>query len=170
VPLAPGLASCPSITAGVAHVAGPDGDGHAWPCPPTPAYRPDDQRANLASLTFDDDVFRLRIPGDPVVGDPGFDWTLDFSTDPPSPTRSVAPVTIEVPDLAELRDMVLNPERGLQLYFQGRLQVRGEAIRAVRLPVVAARLRRVPEIVRLLGLSDPSAASPTLGSTSEDAR
>src|SRR5262249_7050788 len=62
-----------------------------------------------------------------VLGDGGGTWTVDFAADPPICSvgdRGDAQCTLEVP-AADFKRMLSNPAHAMQLYFRGKLKVRG---------------------------------------------
>lgn len=135
-------------TVGVVHVVLDPTLRSVVPCGMRRAYSHDEQVENLDLLALDDDVFRVR-----VLGDPELDWTLDFSTDPPSETLEEASCTLELEDRQDLHAVITgdDPQLGLKLYFQGRMRISGDVLAATRLPILAARLRCVPAVVRAAG-------------------
>jgi hypothetical protein len=152
VPCAPGITPDPHVTVGVAHVI-QDPMSRAVPCRTQRTYQPDEQIANLDRLVFDDDVLRFQ-----VSGDAGGDWTVDFSTEPPSLAHDVeAPCTFQMAD-RDLRDMLADPKVGMQRYFQGRLEIIGDTLLAARLDDVLGQLRRLPEIAHLVADQDRGVA------------
>ena len=77
-----------------------------------------------------DAVFLFKI-----TGDGGGEWTVDLVSDPPAcqPGDSgKAQCTIEV-DHEDFKQMLADPQLGMQLYFQGKLRVTGDPMLATKL-------------------------------------
>jgi hypothetical protein len=78
-----------------------------------------------------------------ITGDGGGEWTADLTKDPPSciPGNSGnAQCTITVAH-EDFKTMLGDPNAGMQLYFQGKLQVVGD-------PMLAMKLQQLFEIAR----------------------
>ena len=70
-----------------------------------------------------------------IEGDGGGTWTVDLSADPPtckSEDNGSAQCTIEVAH-DDFKTMLGDPQAGMQLYFQGKLQVTGDPMLATKL-------------------------------------
>ncbi len=70
-----------------------------------------------------------------VTGDGGGEWTLDLTSDPPTCTTGdtgKAQCTIEVGH-DDFKDMIVDPQKGMELYFTGKLKVSGDPELATKL-------------------------------------
>ena len=70
-----------------------------------------------------------------VSGDGGGDWVVDLVSDPPTCKPGViedAQCTITMAN-EDFEAMMENPQLGMQLYFQGKLQVVGDPMLATRI-------------------------------------
>jgi hypothetical protein len=70
-----------------------------------------------------------------IAGDGGGDWTVDLASDPPTVQKGdtgKAQCTIEVAH-DDFKQMLGNPQVGMQLYFQGKLRVTGDPMLATKL-------------------------------------
>lgn len=70
-----------------------------------------------------------------ISGDGGGEWTVDLVSDPPKVTKGDAgnsQCTIEVAH-EDFKEMLTNPQVGMQLYFQGKLRVSGDPMLATKL-------------------------------------
>lgn len=70
-----------------------------------------------------------------ITGDGGGEWTVDLSSDPPKVVKgdtgsAQCSVTVAHEDF---QTMLSDPNAGMQLYFQGRLQVAGDPMLAMKL-------------------------------------
>ncbi len=75
------------------------------------------------------------IYGFKISGDGGGEWTADLTADPPTCTKGdngKAQCTISVTH-DDFKTMLTDPNAGMQLYFQGRLQVSGDPMLAMKL-------------------------------------
>jgi hypothetical protein len=71
-----------------------------------------------------------------IAGEGGGDWTVDFTSDPPSCRQGDsgnAQCTIEVAH-EDFKTMLSDPQAGMQLYIQGKLKVTGDPLLATKLP------------------------------------
>ena len=78
-----------------------------------------------------------------ITGDDGGEWTVDLASATPSCKPGVhgsPQCTVEVAH-ADFKSMLTNPALGMQLYFQGKLQVSGD-------PMLAMKLQQLFEIAR----------------------
>jgi hypothetical protein len=78
-----------------------------------------------------------------IIGDDGGEWTVDCTANPPSCIRgdsgkAQCPVEVASDDF---KNMLSDPNAGMQLYFQGRLRVSGD-------PMLAMKLQQLFEIAR----------------------
>ena len=83
-------------------------------------------------------VFRFVI-----TGDGGGDWTVDLTVDPPTclaGDAGSAQCSIEV-SAEDFRTMLSDGQAGMQLYFDGKLKVGGDAMLATKLPDLFAAIR-----------------------------
>lgn len=83
------------------------------------------------------------IYGFNITGNGGGQWTVDLMSDPPTCTRGdtgKAQCTIEV-DHEDFKQMLGNPQLGMQLYFQGKLRVTGD-------PMLATKLQQFFQLAR----------------------
>jgi len=70
-----------------------------------------------------------------ITGDGGGEWTVDLVNNPPTCTKGdtgQAQCTIEVAH-DDFKQMLGNPQVGMQLYFQGKLRVTGDPMLATKL-------------------------------------
>ena len=70
-----------------------------------------------------------------VTGDGGGEWTLDLTSDPPTCAigdTGKAQCTIEVGH-DDFKDMIADPQKGMELYFTGKLKVAGDPELATKL-------------------------------------
>jgi hypothetical protein len=70
-----------------------------------------------------------------ISGDGGGEWTVDLVSNPPTCTKGdtgKAQCTIEVAH-EDFKQMLGNPQVGMQLYFQGKLRVTGDPMLATKL-------------------------------------
>lgn len=70
-----------------------------------------------------------------ITGDGGGEWTVDLVSTPPTCGRGDkgnAQCTIEVAH-EDFKQMLANPQVGMQLYFQGKLRVSGDPMLATKL-------------------------------------
>ena len=70
-----------------------------------------------------------------ITGDGGGEWTVDLVNNPPTCTKGdtgKAQCTIEVAH-EDFKQMLGNPQVGMQLYFQGKLRVTGDPMLATKL-------------------------------------
>jgi putative sterol carrier protein len=75
------------------------------------------------------------IYGFNITGDGGGQWTVDLMSDPPTVAKGdtgKAQCTIEVAH-DDFKQMLGNPQVGMQLYFQGKLRVTGDPMLATKL-------------------------------------
>jgi hypothetical protein len=78
-----------------------------------------------------------------ITGDGGGEWTVDTTADPPSCIKGdsgKAQCTITVAH-DDFKAMLADPNAGMQLYFQGKLQVTGD-------PMLAMKLQQLFELAR----------------------
>ena len=78
-----------------------------------------------------------------ISGEGGGDWTVDCTIDPPTCVKGdtgKAQCTIEVAH-EDFKQMLADPNAGMQLYFQGKLRVSGD-------PMLAMKLQQFFEIAR----------------------
>jgi hypothetical protein len=83
------------------------------------------------------------IYGFDITGDGGGQWTVDLQSDPPTCTSGdtgKAQCTIKM-TVEDFNAMVQNPQLGMQLYFQGKLQVTGD-------PMLATKLQKLIEMAK----------------------
>ena len=77
-----------------------------------------------------DAVFLFKI-----TGEGGGEWTVDLVSDPPVCQRGdsgKSQCAIEV-EHDDFKDMLADPQVGMQLYFQGKLKVTGDPMLATKL-------------------------------------
>jgi putative sterol carrier protein len=70
-----------------------------------------------------------------ITGDGGGEWTVDLKSATPSIVKGVQPganCTIEVAN-SDFMDMLANPNKGMQLFMQGKLKVTGDPMLAMKL-------------------------------------
>ena len=70
-----------------------------------------------------------------ITGNGGGEWTVDLVNDPPSclpGDKGTAQCTIEL-EHDDFKAMLLDPQVGMQLYFQGKLRVSGDPMLATKL-------------------------------------
>ena len=70
-----------------------------------------------------------------ITGDGGGEWTVDLTADPPSCVRGDqgnSHCAIEVTH-DDFKQMLSDPQAGMQLYFQGRIKVEGDPMLATKL-------------------------------------
>jgi putative sterol carrier protein len=70
-----------------------------------------------------------------ISGEGGGDWTCDLTKDPPTCERGdngTAQCTVEVAH-DDFKQMLADPNAGMQLYFQGKLRVSGDPMLAMKL-------------------------------------
>jgi hypothetical protein len=70
-----------------------------------------------------------------ISGEGGGEWTVDLASDPPTVARGdtgKAQCSIEVAH-EDFKQMLGNPQVGMQLYFQGKLRVTGDPMLATKL-------------------------------------
>src|SRR4051812_46642440 len=70
-----------------------------------------------------------------ISGEGGGDWTVDLANEPPTcivGDTGKAQCTIEVAH-DDFKQMLTNPQVGMQLYFQGKLRVSGDPMLATKL-------------------------------------
>ncbi len=78
-----------------------------------------------------------------VTGDGGGEWTVDTVAKPPTCTqgdKGNAQCTVSVSN-EDFKTMLSDPNAGMQLYFQGKLQVSGD-------PMLAMKLQQLFEIAK----------------------
>ena len=78
-----------------------------------------------------------------ISGEGGGEWTADLTADPPTIVKGdtgKAQCTIEVAH-EDFKQMLTDPNAGMQLYFQGKLRVSGD-------PMLAMKLQQLFEIAR----------------------
>jgi putative sterol carrier protein len=78
-----------------------------------------------------------------ITGDGGGEWTVDTVAKPPTCTpgdAGKAQCTVSVSH-DDFKTMLSDPNAGMQLYFQGKLQVTGD-------PMLAMKLQQLFEIAR----------------------
>jgi putative sterol carrier protein len=78
-----------------------------------------------------------------VTGDGGGEWTVDLTSNPPTCTKGdsgKAQCTVAVSH-DDFKTMLADPNAGMQLYFQGKLQVSGD-------PMLAMKLQQLFDIAR----------------------
>ncbi|HEY0194250.1 MAG TPA: SCP2 sterol-binding domain-containing protein [Kofleriaceae bacterium] len=78
-----------------------------------------------------------------VTGDGGGEWTVDTVAKPPTCTqgdKGNAQCTVSV-SIEDFKTMLSDPNAGMQLYFQGKLQVSGD-------PMLAMKLQQLFEIAK----------------------
>jgi hypothetical protein len=81
-----------------------------------------------------------------ISGDGGGEWTVDLTSDPPTCTpgdTGKAQCTIEVAH-DDFKQMLGNPQVGMQLYFQGKLRVTGDPMLATKLQQFFAMANPAP--------------------------
>lgn len=70
-----------------------------------------------------------------ISGDGGGEWTCDLTSNPPTCVRGdtgKAQCTIEIAH-EDFKQMLTDPNAGMQLYFQGKLRVSGDPMLAMKL-------------------------------------
>ena len=70
-----------------------------------------------------------------IAGDGGGTWTVDLTANPPAVTqgdKGNAQCTFEVAH-DDFKQMLTDPNAGMQLYFQGKLRVSGDPMLAMKL-------------------------------------
>jgi len=70
-----------------------------------------------------------------ISGEGGGDWTADLTANPPTCVKGdtgTAQCTIEVAH-EDFKQMLADPNAGMQLYFQGKLRVSGDPMLAMKL-------------------------------------
>jgi SCP-2 sterol transfer family len=70
-----------------------------------------------------------------ISGEGGGEWTVDLASDPPTVQKGdsgKAQCTIEIAH-DDFKQMLGNPQLGMQLYFQGKLRVTGDPMLATKL-------------------------------------
>ena len=70
-----------------------------------------------------------------ISGEGGGDWTADLTANPPTIVKGdsgTAQCTIEVSH-DDFKQMLADPNAGMQLYFQGKLRVSGDPMLAMKL-------------------------------------
>jgi putative sterol carrier protein len=75
------------------------------------------------------------IYGFKISGDGGGEWTVDLTSNPPTCTTGdsgKAQCVISVSH-EDFQTMLTDPQAGMQLYFQGKLQVSGDPMLAMKL-------------------------------------
>ncbi len=78
-----------------------------------------------------------------IRGEGGGNWTVDLTTDPPQCIASDtgnSQCSIEV-SANDFKTMLDDGEAGMQLYFEGRLQIGGDPMLATRLPTFFSAIR-----------------------------
>ena len=94
-------------------------------------YIPQALAAHPESAREVDGIFCFKISGEG-----GGNWTIDLTTNPPQCIPSDtgnAQCSIEV-SADDFKTMLDDGEAGMQLYFEGRLQIGGDPMLATRLP------------------------------------
>lgn len=77
-----------------------------------------------------------------LSGDEGGTWTLDAKSDPPTVaagTTDSADCTIDMA-AEDFKSMMQNPQMGMQLFFQGKLKIKGD-------PMLATKLQNILSLV-----------------------
>src|SRR5687768_5222254 len=75
------------------------------------------------------------IYGFKISGEGGGEWTVDLTSDPPTVVQGdsgKAQCSIEVAH-EDFKNMLTDPQVGMQLYFQGKLRVTGDPMLATKL-------------------------------------
>ena len=75
------------------------------------------------------------IFGFKISGDGGGEWTVDLTGDPPTCVRGdqgTAQCTVEVAH-DDFKEMLTDPQAGMQMYFSGKLKVSGDPMLATKL-------------------------------------
>ena len=70
-----------------------------------------------------------------ISGEGGGEWTVDLTSDPPVVKKGddgSAQCTVEV-EHEDFKQMLQDPQVGMQLYFQGKLKVTGDPMLATKL-------------------------------------
>ena len=70
-----------------------------------------------------------------IAGDDGGEWTVDLTAEPPTCKHGDsgnAQCTVEV-DHSDFKQMLTDPQSGMQLYFEGKLKVTGDPMLATKL-------------------------------------
>ena len=70
-----------------------------------------------------------------IQGEGGGEWTVDLTKNPPTCVRGdngTAQCTVEVSH-DDFKQMLADPNAGMQLYFQGKLRVSGDPMLAMKL-------------------------------------
>lgn len=78
-----------------------------------------------------------------VTGEGGGEWTVDTTANPPTCTKGdsgKAQCTVTVSH-DDFKTMLSDPQAGMQLYFQGKLQVTGD-------PMLAMKLQQLFDLAR----------------------
>jgi putative sterol carrier protein len=78
-----------------------------------------------------------------ITGDGGGEWTVDLTANPPTCTRGdsgKAQCTVEIAH-EDFKQMLTDPNAGMQLYFQGKLRVSGD-------PMLAMKLQQLFDLAR----------------------
>jgi hypothetical protein len=78
-----------------------------------------------------------------ITGEGGGEWTVDTTSSPPTCTKGdtgKAQCTVSVTH-DDFKTMLGDPNAGMQLYFQGKLQVTGD-------PMLAMKLQQLFELAR----------------------
>lgn len=78
-----------------------------------------------------------------ITGEDGGEWTVDAVTKPPTCTSGIsdrAQCTVEI-DSADLARLLDQPSIGMQLYFQGKIRMKGD-------PMVAMKLQNLFAVIR----------------------
>ena len=78
-----------------------------------------------------------------ITGDGGGEWTVDTTSNPPTCTKGdtgkgQCTITVSHDDF---KAMLADPNAGMQLYFQGKLQVTGD-------PMLAMKLQQLFDLAR----------------------
>ncbi len=70
-----------------------------------------------------------------ISGDNGGQWTVDLKVDPPAvkPGRTTEPECVIEMSAEDFAAMIRDPQRAIELYFQGKLKVSGDPILATKL-------------------------------------
>ena len=78
-----------------------------------------------------------------ISGEGGGEWTVDLTSEPPTCVRGdsgKAQCTVELAH-DDFKQMLADPNAGMQLYFQGKLRVSGD-------PMLAMKLQQLFELAR----------------------
>jgi putative sterol carrier protein len=70
-----------------------------------------------------------------ISGEGGGEWTVDLTQDPPTCVQGdtgTAQCTVEL-EHDDFKQMLADPNAGMQLYFQGKLRVSGDPMLAMKL-------------------------------------